>query len=236
MEGSIHYGEFQICYSVSFSGRKTLGITVKPDGKVELNAPCGTTDAQIEQKVRKRAAWIMRQRQYFRSFGGKMPPRRFISGESHFYLGRQYLLHVSIGKLNSVHFRGRSFDIVHKPKSKACDLMNEWYRERAKIKFAEIAEPLIEHFGSYGVEPSGLYIQEMSNRWGSCTPSGKIILNTELIKAPKPCVEYVITHELCHLVHRNHNKDYYALLCKEMPDWKRWKDKLEIFMNQCCQI
>ncbi len=67
----------------------------------------------------------------------------------------------------------------------------------------------------------------MSKRWGSCTPLGKIILNVELIKASKGCVEYVVTHELCHLVHHNHTKEFYNLLTRILPSWKKWKDKLE---------
>ena len=109
--------------------------------------------------------------------------------------------------------------------------MKNWYREHAKIKFAEIAEPIITRFAKYGAKPSAIYIQEMENRWGSCTPKGKIILNTELIKAPKPCIEYVITHELCHLLHHDHTKAFFELLEVEMPDWKRWKNKLESFMT-----
>ena len=87
-----------------------------------------------------------------------------------------------------------------------------------------------EIFEKYGVAPSSLYIQEMDNRWGSCTPKGKIILNTQLIRAPRPCIEYVITHELCHLLHPDHTKAFWELLQKEMPDWERWKNKLERFM------
>ena len=74
-------------------------------------------------------------------------------------------------------------------------------------------------------------IQEMKHRWGSCTSTGKIILNTELIKAPIPCIQYVVTHELCHLVHRDHTSAFFDLLTKEMPDWQRWKNKLECFMR-----
>ena len=140
------------------------------------------------------------------------------------------MLRVEEGKPNSAKYKGRYFEVVCTPKSKAGELMKEWYRERAKVKFAEILEPIATRFAKYNVEPTAIFIQEMENRWGSCTPKGKIILNTALIKAPKPCIEYVITHELCHLVYRDHTKDFFKLLEKEMPDWERWKDKLEKFM------
>ena len=91
-------------------------------------------------------------------------------------------------------------------------------------------EKLIQKFKKYKVEPSGIYIQNMPKRWGSCTHKGKIILNPELIKAPKPCIEYVIIHELCHLIHHDHTKNFFDLQTKEMPDWQKWKTKLEILL------
>jgi predicted metal-dependent hydrolase len=80
------------------------------------------------------------------------------------------------------------------------------------------------------VEPSGLYIQDMPKRWGSCTPKGKIILNPELIKAPRACIEYVIIHELCHLIHHDHTQKFFDLQTKEMPNWVKWKERLEKIM------
>ena len=228
MSGEISYGTISISYTVHFSDRKTLGITVTPEGKVFLHAPIHASQNQIEEKLRKRAGWIVKQQSYFRSLGVSAPEKRFISGESHYYLGKQYMLRVTEGKPNSARYKGRYFEVVCTPKSKAAKLMKEWYRERAKIKFAEIAEPIIQRFNKYGVAPSSIYIQSMSNRWGSCSPKGKIILNSELIKAPKPCIEYVITHELCHLIHRNHTKAFFELLSTEMHDWERWKKKLEM--------
>ena len=80
------------------------------------------------------------------------------------------------------------------------------------------------------VKPSGFKLKEMETRWGSCTATGQILLNPRLVCAPRICIEYVIIHELCHLVHRNHTKDFYELLTQEMPDWKKWKMKLEKLM------
>lgn len=108
--------------------------------------------------------------------------------------------------------------------------MKDWYHARAKIKFPEIAEPIVAIFENKGVSPSGIYIMKMKNRWGSCTQNGKIILNSELIKAPRPCIEHVIMHEMCHLLHPNHTKEFFALLTKLMPDWEKWKNRLEKIM------
>jgi predicted metal-dependent hydrolase len=77
------------------------------------------------------------------------------------------------------------------------------------------------------VKPTGIYLQNMPTRWGSCTPNGKVILNPELIKAPKRCIEYVIIHELCHLVHHDHTQKFFALQKNMMPDWVKWKSRLE---------
>ena len=230
MKGRVAFGSNEIGYEVKFSKRKTLGIKVYPIGDVEVLAPIDTSSEAIEQRVLRRAQWIVRQQNYFKELGERSPEKRFISGESHYYLGRQFLLRVEEGKPNSVRYKGRYLEVICTPTSKAKELMKAWYREHAKEKFAEFAEPIIARFEKYGVAPSSLYIQEMDNRWGSCTPKGKIILNTQLIKAPRPCIEYVITHELCHLLHPDHTKAFWELLQKEMPDWERWKDKLERFM------
>jgi len=227
---SITFGSTKINFDIIRSIRKTLSIVVYPNKATEVLSPMDISEDDIKKSVFRRAPWIIKQYFFFDSLGKRTPKRKYISGESHLYLGRQYVLRVIIGKPNSVKYKGRCFEIVCSKKNKAKELMNEWYKERAKVKFSEIAEPIIQRFAKYKVEPFSIYIQEMSSRWGSCTNKGKIILNTELIKAPRPCIEYVITHELCHLVCRNHNKDFFKLLQKEMPDWEKWKDKLEVFL------
>ena len=179
------YGKETIPYSVLFSARRTLGIKVYPSGEVVLLAPEGTPEEVIEQKLHKRAPWILRQQAYFKDFGIRSPEKRYVSGESHYYLGKQFLLRVSEGKTNSVRYKGRCFEVICTSPDKARELMKSWYREHAKLKFAEYAEPIISRFARYGVAPTSLYVQEMENRWGSCTPKGKIILNTELILVPR---------------------------------------------------
>lgn len=230
MEGRLNFGANIIPYKVIFSDRKTLGIKVYPTGNVEVLAPIGTQSDVIDVKLQKRLRWIWRQLQFFSELGPAMPEKRYISGESHYYLGRQFLLRVEDGDYNSVKYKGRYFQVTCTSKNKVKDLLRQWYKVHANEKFLEYAQPIIEKFAKYEVRPSSVCILEMKNRWGSCTPNGKIILNTRLIMAPRPCIEYVITHELCHLVHPNHTKAFWELLQKEMPDWERWKNKLERFM------
>src|SRR5690606_3359587 len=146
---------------------------------------------------------------------------------THLYLGRQYRLQIHVGLSESVKLKGQFIEVTVPDKSKAKDLLNQWYLEHAKNKFHSIAEPLIERFKKYNVKPGSVVLRDMPTRWGSCTPKGKIILKPELIKAPKGCIEYVIIHELCHLIHHDHTQKFIDLQTKEMKDWEKWKMKLE---------
>jgi predicted metal-dependent hydrolase len=230
MTKELQYGSKQILYYLEFSNRKTLGITVTPDMEVVVKAPQGTLMERIEEKLIKRARWILKQQSYFLTFYPKTPSRKYVGGESHLYMGRQYRLRTAIGKKNEVRFTGREIFVHHTPKSSVKKVLNGWYRYRAKEKFAEVAEPWIQRFEQYGVQPEGLFVQEMPARWGSCTATGKIILNTELIKAPKACMEYVIVHELCHLIHKHHTQQFFQLQTALMPDWEKWKNRLEMVL------
>jgi predicted metal-dependent hydrolase len=123
--------------------------------------------------------------------------------------------------------KGKYIEATLTDKTRAEHLVIEWYSQNAKLKLRMIAQPLIDNFKKYKIEPSSIVLREMQTRWGSCTPKGKIILNPELIKAPKGCIEYVIIHELCHLVHHDHTQKFIDLQTKEMKDWEKWKMKLE---------
>ncbi|MDR1182833.1 MAG: M48 family metallopeptidase [Bacteroidales bacterium] len=239
------YDMFVIQYEVIRvkSKKRNLRIIVDPDGQITIKAPADFSDELIEQKVRKRVSEIIKQQNQFKLSEEKTPASRYASGESHLYLGREYIMHIKEGKRENVDFSANSFLIeipnldrltsVEERQQRIEQVINRWYKERAKIKFAEIATPIIQRFKNYNVEPSAIFVQKMENRWGSCTPDKKIILNSDLIKVHKQCIEYVITHELCHLLHRNHTTAFYHLLTAEMPDWKQWENKLEQF--QFCE-
>jgi predicted metal-dependent hydrolase len=227
MTSQIQFGSKQIDFCLEYSNRKSLGITVAPDLSVLIKAPVDTSLQAVKEKLRKKAPWIIRQQSFFLSFHPKTPPRKFIGGETHLYLGRQYRLKVLISKVESVKLKGKFIEVTTIDKSRTKQLLNEWYLQNAKIKFNTIAQPLIDKFRKHKVEPSSIVLREMQTRWGSCTPKNKIILNPELIKAPRGCIEYVIIHELCHLIHHDHTQRFIDLQTKEMKDWEKWKMKLE---------
>ena len=224
---SIQFGSRTIDFCLVYSDRKSLGITVTPEMEVLVKAPTDTTIEKVIEKIRKKAPWIIKQQSFFLSFQPKTPNRKYISGETHLYLGRQYRLQIEIGQTESVKLKGKFIVVTSSEKSRTKSLLNGWYLQHARTKLHEVAAPLIDKFKKHKVEPSSIVLRDMPTRWGSCTPKGKIILNPELIKAPKGCIEYVVIHELCHLIHHDHTQKFLDLQTKEMKDWEKWKMKLE---------
>lgn len=227
MTEAIEFGSKTIHFRLEYSDRKSLGITVTPEMDVLVKAPLDTSVELVKEKIRKKAPWIIKQQSFFLSFQPKTPLRKYVSGETHLYLGKQYRLQIHIGNEESVKLKGKFIEVTASEKSRAKHLLNNWYLQHARTKFHAIAQPLIDKFKKYEVVPSSIVLRKMPTRWGSCTPKGKIILNPELIKAPKACIEYVIIHELCHLVYHDHTQKFIDLQTKEMKDWEKWKMKLE---------
>lgn len=224
---NIVFGSKQIDFHLEFSTRKSLGITVRPDLEVFVKAPVDTPIEKVKEMVRKKAPWIIRQQNFFLAFHPKMTERKYVGGETHLYLGRQYRLKIIMESNESVKLKGKFIEVTTLDKARVKQLVEVWYLQNARKKLPAIAEGLIEKFKKYNVEPTSIVMREMPTRWGSCTAKGKIILNPELIKAPKGCIEYVIIHELCHLVHHDHTQKFLDLQTREMPYWEKWKMKLE---------
>lgn len=224
---TIIFGSKQIDFHLEFSSRKSLGITVTPDLEVLVKAPVDTPIERIKDKIRKKAPWIIRQQSFFLVFHPKMTERKYVGGETHLYFGRQYRLKIIMGDVESVKLKGKFIEVTTLDKVRVKQLVEDWYLQNAKKRLHTIAFDLIEKFKKYKVEPTSVVLREMPTRWGSCTAKGKIILNPELIKAPKGCIEYVIIHELCHLIHHDHTQKFLDLQTREMPCWEKWKMKLE---------
>lgn len=224
---AIQYGTKVLDCTLEYQERKTLGIKVLPDCTIKILAPTESTIETIEQKVKDKARWICKQLNEFLSYNPLTPTRKYINGETHLYLGRQYRLKIIESNVNEVKLVNGRITVFATTNSKAEQIVQNWYRTKAELHFNQLLDTILPKFEKFNIEKPELSIRFMSTRWGSCTPKGKIILNPELIKAPKPSIEYVIIHELCHLIEHNHTKAFYDLQEKFMPDWQKWKKVLE---------
>jgi len=230
-QGSITYGKRQIKFNVLYVNRKTLEIAVLPDRQVVVKAPIGSEWDKIQKKIIKRARWISRQLEYFRQFEPRTPARQYVGGESHLYLGRHYRLKVHRNCSAGVKLTKGFCQVSVTGKSSSREIkavLDEWYFHRASAKFIDAFERCWNDFNKRGVSKPRLFTRRMKTRWGSLAKSGALTLNTDLVRAPLECIEYVITHELCHLKHHDHSSGFYKLLEKVMPDWEKRKRRLEM--------
>jgi predicted metal-dependent hydrolase len=198
-----------------------------------VKAPLQSDIALVERKIRKRGRWIVKQQNFFRQFTPRTPDRRYVSGETHLYLGRQYRLKVSQGMKHSVKLSRGCFWVQCKSEASQENIkssLNKWFLEKAKEKLTESLDRCWPKFSKYGFDKPKLSIRRMSKRWGSLSPSGTITLNSELVKAPKECIDYVVIHELCHLKYQNHGSGFFKLLESVSPNWEKVKHKLELIL------
>ncbi len=228
--GLVAYGKKEIAYTLLYVERTTLEIAVHPDCSVVVKAPVDTKTEEVQQRVLKRAAWIRKQMRYFHQFDPRTPNRQFVGGETHLYMGRQYRLKISAGDKNSVKLiRG-----ILRVESKSTEseaikiLLDKWYVGRARIKFQDSFEHCWPKFSKFTDQKPNMKIRRMKTRWGSLSKNGILSINPDLIRSPRECIDYVITHEMCHLEFHHHGPGFYDLLEKIMPDWEKRKHKLEM--------
>ena len=266
----VYYGEDKIHYEVvrkeakNKSGSDTLinekskpskprkiVIKVHPDQRVVATAPVDASDEMIHDAMMKRARWIWQSLQDFAKQKDHVLPKRYVSGETQFYLGRRYVLKVithaetndvinstvklSRGKLNVELSQSDSELGLDERAARVKRLINKWYQNKAKLIYRERINALMYKASWVESSPS-LKLMTMKKQWGSCSTRGNLILNPHLVKAPKEHIDYVILHELCHIAEHNHSEHFWRLLTQVMPNWKEVKTKLdgmaELYLNE----
>jgi len=228
----LQFGTRQISYCLHRAKRKRLRIVVTPELRVDVFAPNDAEDEQVRAAVRKKAPWIAKTLDKVESYHPLPTPRRYISGETLVYLGRQYRLKVENSSNQPAKLLGRFLCVwvEDKADTKAIKRAVEtWYRKRARETLDRHVEKCHAIASCHGVPDPLLAIRAMRRRWGSCSPAGRITLNLRLVQAPVHCIEYVIMHELCHLKYHNHSKAFYSLLSRCQPDWRKRKGALDRF-------
>lgn len=226
------YGRSTIKYQLILENRKTLAITVKPDKSVIVKAPPKSTIQEIQEKLKKRGQWIIKQINYFDKFHPLQSEREYVSGETHYYVGRQYRLRIRRGKQEEVKLKGKFFiakTLKTNDPEHIKNLMTHWYTIHARMLIDQrikiYAKKILgEKYGEINIR----YVY-LKKRWGSCDSEKGITFNIELVKTPIQCIDYVIVHEICHVIHPNHDKTFYRTMEKIMPDWQKRKEQLELF-------
>ena len=230
---------------------RKIVIKVHPDQRVVATAPIDASDEMIYDAMMKRARWIWQSLQDFAKQQDHVLPKRYVSGETQFYLGRRYVLKVIInsgaddtinrtvklsrGKLNVELSQIDSELGLDERAALVKSLINEWYKNRAELISRERLKSLI-YKASWVENSPSFKLMVMKKQWGSCSTKGNLILNPHLVKAPKECIDYVILHELCHIAEYNHSEQFWRLLTQVMPNWKEVKAKLdgmaEFYLNE----
>lgn len=226
-------------------------IKVHPDQRVVATAPIDATNEMIHDAMMKRARWIWQNLQDFAKQKDHVLPKRYVSGETQFYLGRRYVLKVitdaktndkinstvklSRGKLHVELSQSDSELDAEKRAALVKSLIDKWYKDKFTSVSRERLEALI-HKASWVKNNPSLKLMIMKKQWGSCSNKGNLILNPHLVKAPKECIDYVILHELCHIAEHNHSEHFWRLLTQVMPNWKEVKARLdgmaELYLNE----
>lgn len=233
---SFRYGDDAIVFE-RVTRSQAIGkvlIKVHPDCRVVVSAPKDASNDDVLRAVKKRGRWIYEQLREFKKLLEFTTPRKYISGESHYYLGKQYLLKVIIvpDQTQSVKMlRGKLEVTVRSPSAeKVKKLLDDWYKARAREVFSKRLDAMLEHTLWVAERPS-LRVLTMQTQWGSCSRNGRITLNPHLVKAHRDCIDYVILHELCHIAEFNHSERFYRLINQVMPQWEKIKYRLDEMVN-----
>lgn len=212
-----------VAYRLYRSDRGTLEISVAAGGLMEVRAPRGPSIERIEERLRARSAWIRRKLADRALRAPCVLPRTFVAGESHRYLGRQYRLTVTSGDRSSVRVHGGRLHVeVPDPRDRAQvrRALTRWFGGRARALIPKRLATLTTAAAFRGLRPAAIAVRSMRNRWGSCSPEGRLLLNAQLIALPVSLIDYVIAHELCHLRVPTHGVRFERLLARVMPDWR----------------
>lgn len=226
---TIRFGSREIRYGLTYGDHRDLVISVTPDLEVMVSAPRPATASEIEAKVLAKAPWILRHQLRYQDLHPLPVPRRYVSGETHRYLGRQYRLRIEPGDFDRVRLQ-RPFLVVTTRSLKGAEatrrLVQGWYKFRAEALLPKRLQIAMESHPVLRCTDVRMHVRVMPNRWGSCSRTGILSFNPELLRAPAACIDYVIIHELCHRRVMNHGPEFHRLIGSVMPDWHDRRQRL----------
>lgn len=230
VELQAQWGRHLLPFRLRRADVKRLRITVDPEGSIVVTAPIDASDDAVRARVTRRGDWIQRQRERFARWRPRTPPRQYLGGESHLFLGRQLRLRVLQDSPQGIAVEGNNLEArVANSRDRAAvrDAVETWYAAQAKVILRERFVQQCRIWRRQGVAPPKLAVRALKNRWGSLTVARTLTLNAELVHASPRLIDYVIAHELAHAIHPDHGSKWRELLTRVMPDWEDRKAQLE---------
>ncbi|MBZ0291357.1 MAG: M48 family metallopeptidase [Anaerolineae bacterium] len=229
------FGSIRINYTLLHGSKlKSVKITVEFEHGVEVTAPAGMSEQSVEQVLQQKGRWIMEKLDAIASIETPPPKKEFVSGEKFLYLGRQYTLVVSerAERRPLLVMRNSTFEATVQPGMKVWDRQNiirelfrAWYKQRAEDK---LTEQVRTYADLLNLQPSEIKVTDMDRRWGSCTPRGAVHLNWRLIMAPIQIIDYLVVHELCHLLVPEHSTKFWDRIGSIIADYEERREWLRI--------
>lgn len=222
--------EFRIIYS----RRRSIGISVHPDSSVVVRVPYLTPLKSINRIVSEKYSWVLKHRDNYRKLDNNPVKKSYTDGEMHLFHGNTSVLKIYGAGKSYVRFYDNTIELgTEKTDDTAAvrKLLYNGYKNEAIKHFPQVMNKVLLKHENHMFRPTGLVIRTMKRRWGSCSNKGKITLSTELIKLSDTYIEYVITHELCHLRHHNHGPHFYELLSEVYPEWKTVRKELRRYIQ-----
>jgi len=221
-------------FKVIYSRRSTIGISVLPDSSVIVRVPYLTTLKTINRIVKEKYFWVIKHRDNYRELDNSSRNKSYTSGETYLFRGKESLLKIEKSAKPYIIF----FDSTIELGTEKTDdpetvrrLLYKGYKNEAITHFPILMRKVLSEHENEKFKPEGLIIRTMKRRWGSCSNKGIVTLSTELIKLSDQYIEYVITHELCHLKHHNHGPNFYKLLTEIYPEWKTVRRELRKYIQ-----
>lgn len=218
--------EVGIRYTLERKNVKNINLRVQRDGSVRASAHPSVAAERVDAFVAENAQRIRKVQERFRELP-EPPPRQYVSGEVFYLLGQPLVLEILPARENEVTLEDGRLILKLRDGANREKLVERFLDSQCETVFGKIAEEVYPIFRDMGVKMLELRVRRMRSRWGSCMPGkGVITLNSQLLEKPEACIEYVMVHEFCHLIHPNHSRQFYALLTACLPDWQARKRML----------
>ncbi|SHJ31594.1 hypothetical protein SAMN05444401_2723 [Clostridium amylolyticum] len=227
MKLGFQYGTKYIDFNVVFKERKTMSIEVEPSGEVNVSSPLGVTEDIILDKVKSKANWIVQKQYEVQSININKINREVVSGESYLYLGRNYSLeieYINTKDINVKLFRGKFIISTYTRNQDKIKLaLENWYREKTLLRVNERVNYYKQYFN---IRPKDIKVKEQKKRWASCTSNNELLFNWRCSMAPANILDYIVLHEMTHMIYKDHSQEFWDRMAAVMPDYEVRKEWL----------